>query len=62
MKSKWKLFSAIFQLTVGILAIFVFIILACNGEIMTKWIITLILAIAYIVLGTIELICYKSNR
>jgi len=56
MKSKWYLISSIFQVLVGIIAIVFFIILAINGEIMTKWIITLLLAIAYVVIGTIGII------
>ena len=53
MKSKWYLISSIFQ---ALIAIIFFIILAVNGEVMTKWIITLFLAIAYVVIGTIGII------
>ena len=56
MKSKWYLVSSIFQVLVGLIAIVFFIILAVNGEVMTKWIITLFLTIAYVVIGTIGLI------
>ena len=56
MKSKWYLISSIFQVLVGLIAIMFFIILAINGEVMTKWIITLLLAIAYVVIGTIGII------
>ena len=62
MKSKWYLISSIFQLVVGLLAIVAFIILAINGEIMTKWIITLLLAIVYVILGIIGIIDYKSQK
>lgn len=62
MKSKWYLISSIFQLVVGLLAIIAFIILAINGEIMTKWIITLLLAIAFAILGIIGIIDYKSQK
>ena len=44
MKSKWYLISSIFQALIGLIAIIFFIILAVNGEVMTKWIITLFLA------------------
>ena len=50
MKSKWYLISSIFQALIGLIAIIFFIILA------TKWIITLFLAIAYVVIGTIGII------
>ena len=65
MKSKWNLISSIVQLVFGILAVIAFIILAINGEIMTKWIITLLLAIAFIIIGIIGiigLVDYKSQK
>ena len=62
MKNKWQLFSSIFQLTVGMLAVLSFAILGFSGENMTKWIVTLILAIAFIVLGIIGIVDYKSNK
>ncbi len=55
-KSEWYLISSVFQVLVGLIAILFFIILAVNGEVMTKWIITLFLAIAYVVIGTIGII------
>ena len=58
MKSKWYLFSSIFQIFVGLSAIIFFIILTINGEIMTKWIITLILSIAFIIIGIIGVLDY----
>lgn len=61
MKSKWQLFSSIFQVTIGFFAVVSFIILGFNDEDLTKWIITLILAIAFIVLGVIGIIDYKKN-
>lgn len=62
MKNKWNLISSIVQLLFGLLAIISFIILAINGEIMTKWIITLLLAIAFIIIGIIGIIDYKSQK
>ena len=56
MKSKWYLISSIFQVLIGLLAITLFLILFINGEVMTKWFITLLLAIAYVVIGTIGII------
>lgn len=56
MKSKWYLISSIFQLLIGLIAIAFFIILAINGERVTKWIITLLLAISYVVIGTTGII------
>ena len=56
MKSKLYLISSIFQVLVGLIAIIFLIILAINGEVITKWIITSLLAIAYVVIGTIGII------
>ena len=56
MKSKWCLISSIFQVLVGLIAIVFFIILALNGEVMIKWIMTLFLAIAYVAIGTVGII------
>lgn len=62
MKSKWALAGSIFQLTVGILAILSFFVLRAGGESMTKWIGTLLLSVAFVVLGIIGIMDYRSNR
>ena len=60
---KWNLFAAIFQIVVGIAAIIAYIIIATSGEPLGKWTITLILAIAFVVMGVINTIDYvKSNK
>ena len=62
MKSKWNLISSIIQLVFGILAIIAFIILAINGEFIVRWIITLLLAIAFVIIGIIGIMNYKSKK
>lgn len=62
MKSKWQLISSVFQLAVGIAAVAAFVVLAVNGENMTRWIVTLILAVAFIVLGVIGLVSYVKQK
>lgn len=62
MKSKWQLFSSIFQLIIGLMAIIAFVILGFGGENMVKWIVTLVLAIAFVVLGIIGVVDYKKDR
>ena len=62
MKSKWQLFASIFQLIVGLAAIISFAILGFGGENMAKWIVTLILSVAFVVLGIIGIIDYKLNK
>lgn len=44
----------------GILAIIAFIILLVTGEEISKWVITLILAIVLVIMGIIGIINYKK--
>ncbi len=62
MKSKWSLIASIVQLTVGIAAIVSFFVIWGSGEDMTRWIVTLLLSIAFVVLGVIGIIDYKSQK
>ncbi len=62
MKTKWNLISAIVQLVVGIAAIVSFFIIWRSGEDMTRWIVTLFLSIAFVVLGVIGVIDYRSKK
>ena len=62
MKSKYSLFASIFQLVIGLLAIAAFFIAVASGESFVKWIITLILAVIYVVLGIIGIIDHKSKN
>lgn len=62
MKSKWNLISSIVQLVIGILAIVAFVVLSVSGENMIKWIITLLLAIAFVIIGAIGIIDYKKQK
>ena len=61
--SKWRLFSFIFQIVVGIAAIIAYIVIAASGEPLGKWTVTLLLAIAFVVIGAIGIADWKkSNR
>ena len=61
--SKWRLFSSIFQIVVGIAAIIAYIVIAASGEPLGKWTVTLLLAIAFVVIGIIGIADWKkSNR
>jgi uncharacterized membrane protein HdeD (DUF308 family) len=62
MKNKWGLVSAIIQLVIGTLVILSFFVLWASGEDMTRWIVTLILSIAFVVLGVIGIIDYTSRK
>lgn len=62
MKSKWNLIASIFQLIVGIIAIVAFMVIGISGEIMIKWIGTFVLSVAFVVLGIIGIVNYKSNK
>ncbi|MCI9049366.1 MAG: hypothetical protein HFF37_03080 [Coprobacillus sp.] len=61
MKSKLSLISSIVQLVFGTLAIVAFIMLLIIGEDISKWLITLLLAIAFVIIGIIGIIEYISN-
>ena len=62
MKGKWQLLVSVFQIVVGVLAIASFAVLGFGGENMTKWIVTLILAIAFVVMGIIGVVDQKSKK
>lgn len=62
MKNKLSLVSSIVQLVFGTLAIVAFIILLINGEDISKWLITLLLAVTFVIIGIIGIIEYKSNH
>ncbi len=62
MKSKLSLISSITQSVIGTLAIAVFIILLINGEDISKWLITLLSATAFVIVGITDCIKYNSNR
>ena len=62
MKSKWYLIASVFELIIGIVAVLSFVILGLNDENMIKWIVTLILSVALIVLGIIGIFNYRSNK
>ena len=53
MKNKWGLFASIVQIIVGAGAIFAYAVLAVHGEPMRKWSVTLILAIAFLIMGSL---------
>ncbi len=59
---KWYLFTAIFQILVGIAAIIAFIFVSVSGEPLGKWIITLMVSIAFVVMGVINIINYVKLK
>jgi uncharacterized membrane protein HdeD (DUF308 family) len=60
--SKWQLFSSIFQLVVGIAAIVAYVIIAIAGEPLGRWTVTLMLAIAFVVLGIVGIVDWKRMK
>ena len=62
MKTKWKLIASIFQLLIGLSAVVAFIVLWCGGAVMTRWIITMILGIAFAVMGVIGILDDKKKK
>lgn len=61
MKSKLNFICAIVQLIIGLLAITSFVVLSISGENITKWVITLLLAITLVVIGVIGIIDYMKR-
>lgn len=59
---RWSLFAAVMQLCTGIAAVAAYIVLAAGGEPLGKWTVTLILAIAFIVLGAIGLADWVKEK
>ena len=59
---KWNLFAAIFQIVVGIAAIVAYIVVAASGEPLGKWTVTLLLAIAFVVIGVIGIIDWNKSK
>lgn len=62
MKTKWGLISSIIQLIAGGCAIASFAVLSIGGEDMSRWIITFILAILFVVLGIVGIIDYRRDK
>ena len=62
MKNKRNLIISILQIVIGVFAIAAFAVLRTGGENMTKWIITLALAVAYVVLGIVGVVEYRSKK
>lgn len=58
----WNLFAAIFQIVVGIAAIVAYVIIAASGEALGKLTVTLLLAIAFVVIGVIGIIDWNKSK
>ena len=56
------MFSSIFQIVVGIAAIIAYIVIAASGEPLGKWTVTLLLAIAFVVIGVIGIIDWNKSK
>ena len=60
--NKWRLLSSIFQIVVGIAAIIAYVVIAVSGEPLGRWTITLLLAIAFVVIGVIGLVDWNKSK
>lgn len=60
--NNWNLFASIFQIVVGIAAIIAYVLIAVSGEPLGRWTITLLLAIAFVVIGIIGLVDWKKTK
>ena len=59
---KWPLISSVIQLCIGVLAVVGYVFAAVGGEPLGKWTVTLILAIAFIVLGAIGIFDWVKEK
>lgn len=59
---KWHLVAAVMQLCIGIAAVVAYIVLAVGGEPLGKWTVTLIMALAYIVLGAMGIVSWIKEK
>lgn len=60
--SKWQLFSSIFQVVVGVAAIIAYVVIAAAGEPLGRWTVTLILAIAFVIIGIVGIVDWKKGN
>lgn len=61
MSSKWRLFASIFQIVIGVLAITAFFIFGFGSGDAVRWIVTLVLSVAFLVWGIIGVVDHKTN-
>ena len=59
---KRHLFLSIFQIVVGIAAIIAYIVIAVSGEPLGRWTVTLLIAIAFVVIGVIGIADWKKSN
>ena len=59
---KWNLFAGVFHIFVGAAAIIAYIVVVACGESPGKWTITLLLAIAYVIMGVVNVIEYTKRK
>ena len=52
--SKWQIASSLVQMIIGFLGVVAYIILLVSKEPMLKWTVTLILSIAYFIIGLVN--------
>ena len=62
MKSKRKPYISILRLLVGLLAIVLTLVLGFDGENTAKWVITLVIAGVYTILGIVEILGWRSRK
>jgi len=59
---KRKLFVPVFQISVGIAAIAAYAVLAVSGEPLGKWTVSLLLGIAFLIIGIIGIIAEVKDK
>lgn len=62
MKNKRKPYVSIVRLLIGLLAIVLTLVLGFDGENTAKWVITLVIAGVYTILGIVEILGWRSRK
>ena len=62
MINRRKLIVSLFQLIVGLFAVVAFFVVGLGGEDMARWIVTLVLAVSYVVMGVVGLLDLRSDK
>jgi uncharacterized membrane protein HdeD (DUF308 family) len=61
MKSKWWLVGSIFQIVVGLTAVFFYVYLGSNGENMVRWTITMLMGMCLVFRGVYDIIVFHKK-
>ena len=62
MRHKWPLIASLIQLIIGLVSVLTILFLDLFDENITRWIITLFLALLFVILGIVGIIDNKKSK